>query len=765
MRVISVKGKHIMISGVVFILTVIILYLSAPEIMMHHALRLNNKGMQEEARVIYDRVVKYFPHSSQAASALYHSAGYDTPSYYNGLEERDLVYVFPTFTSSHGTRGIKKIPQRAVDKYTMLIDKYPQSTWSVHALKELAVTYFSLEDYESTEHCLKEYIGSARSPAEGYHMLAELYRIQGRTEEALRTIETCQGEYPKHLSLEISLLKGEILVDLERYDEAADITAQLPDMARSLYEDLCADLGMEVYTDNVNNWEDKANRLLASLEAKRNNFLLTGTVSGRITKGPAPFPDVYVYLQNKTRDNTSVSPPEYLAKTKTGPDGSFLFDGLSPGEYQIGLGVPGNRIAGYTLEKRDAMSSIALPEGATEAMNLRFVKTLEVLYPTGGIHLNQDSLTFSWEEVEGAKEYTLYAGPITTDNKDTITSIKYVPLISGITANSVTVRLEDYDLMKPLTVSFDENGVSPDVILGLLYPGGKFTWGVTAFDEKGSELTRSRDYRYLASETDLPLFSISGEIINKGDRLLLEGRYPESIQAYENILKEDPGNIHSLSALARLNHYGFNKTAADYRKAADYYRSILEIKDAPGIRESLAEVLFKSGDYEESYMHYRKVQEVDDNSWLIHYKMGQCLFLLGKAEDAFNCFDSAAQMDNGKYMRGYPIAAALVSNRVSKAVEYSGIVHEGAAYTGMLKEYRDRGFSVGTDIFILIEEGSLDRAMQTLDPNDTFHLFIRGLIQIIQSNYSEAQDTLNRLKLVASPEADILTQLLKGILN
>lgn len=81
-------------------------------------------------------------------------------------------------------------------------------------------------------------------------------------------------------------------------------------------------------------------------------------------------------------------------------------------------------------------------------------------------------------------------------------------------------------------------------------------------------------------------------------------------------------------------------------------------------------------------------------SWLTYYKIGQCQFLTGKTNDAFDSFDRAAGMKNGKYMRGYPVAASLVTNRTAKAIEYAGFADEGYLYLDELKEYAEKGYSV-----------------------------------------------------------------------
>ena len=770
MRTIRLKGKHIVYTIVFTVAALLIIYLAAgPPLLMHYAEKLAGSGRDKDAQAVYDRVAELFPYSSAAPIALYHSAGYNAPSHYwlgSRFEEAGVVYIFPDFSSSfHGKQLSKTDVQSAIEKYKKLVEKYPASRWAEHGLKQLAAVYHYLGDYKNTEHYLMEYKNRSRhSAAEGYLMLAELYRKQGNNGQALDAVETLLSEYPGYYALDAALLKGEILVDMGRLDEAEAIARRIPEMAREEYSGLDDHMGQDVRTDNVGLWVNRADRLTAVIEAARNNPDYSGRISGTITKGSTPFEGVYVYVQSKTYSNVTQSPPDYIAKARTGKDGRFSIEGLLPGRYQVGLGVPAHLLEGYTLEKKDAMSTLAVDRGKEASIDLRFVETLELISPTGGEQVDLGEITFAWKEVPGAKTYTLYVGPVTINDKGVISSYSFAPLATGITQNSITLSMEDFDLRRPLTVSYDENGVSPDVILGLLYPGGTFTWGVYAYNEDGSEITNSRGYGASYTQRDLPLVSVAGKITNKGDRLLMERKYAEAISFYEETLESNPNDIHSLSALAKLSHYGMNKTREDYLKAAGYYRRILDIADAPELRESLAEVLFEAGDYKEALAEYERI-EPQLASWLTHYKIGQCLFLIGRADDAFESFDRAALMENGKYMRSYPVAAAIAVNRMDKALEYAGLVDEGAYYLDGLKEYAKRDYSADGQIVSLIERGNLEGAINSLDDTKTFDLFLKGLLYRLAGDYSKSEDVLSGLRRMTSEESAFLTPILQKILG
>jgi|LFRM01.2.fsa_nt_gb tetratricopeptide (TPR) repeat protein len=770
MRTIRLKGKHIIYTIVFTVAALLIVYLAVgPPLLMHYAEKLAGSGRVKDAQAVYDRVAELFPYSSAAPIALYHSAGYNTPSHYrlgSRFEEAGVVYIFPDFSSSfHGKQLSKTDAQSAIKKYKKLTQRYPASPWAEHGLKQLAAVYHYLEDYEKAEHYLMEYINRSRhSAAEGYLMLAELYREQEKNGQALDAVETLLSEYPGNYALDAALLKGEILVDMGRLDEAEAIARRIPEMAREEYSDLNDYMGPDVRTDNVDLWVNRTDRLTAMIEAARDNPDYGGRISGTITKGDSPFEGVYVYVQSKIYSNVSQSPPDYIAKARTGKDGRFSIEGLLPGHYQVGLGVPAHLLEGYTLEKKDAMSMISVDREKEAIIDLRFVETLELISPTGGEQVDLGEITFTWEEVPGAKTYTLYVGPVTINDKGVISSYSFAPLVTGITQNSITLSMEDFDLRRPLTVSYDEKGVSPEVVLGLLYPGGTFTWGVYAYDENGSEITTSRGYGASYTQRDLPLVSVAGKITNKGDRLLMERKYAEAISFYEETLESSPNDIHSLSALAKLNHYGMNKTREDYLKAAGYYRRILDIADAPELRESLAEVLFEAGDYKEALAEYKRI-EPQLVSWLTHYKIGQCLFLTGRVDDAFENFDRAALMENGKYMRGYPVAAAIAGNRIDKALEYAALVDEGGLYLDDLQEYANKGYFVDGRIVSLVESGDLEGAINSLDDTETFGLFFKGLLYRLTGDYSKAEDVLLSLRRVTTDESALLTPILQKILG
>ena len=102
-------------------------------------------------------------------------------------------------------------------------------------------------------------------------MLAELYREQEKNGQALDAVETLLSEYPGNYALDAALLKGEILVDMGRLDEAEAIARRIPEMAREEYSDLNDYMGPDVRTDNVDLWVNRTDRLTAMIEAARDN--------------------------------------------------------------------------------------------------------------------------------------------------------------------------------------------------------------------------------------------------------------------------------------------------------------------------------------------------------------------------------------------------------------------------------------------------------------------------------------------------------------
>ncbi len=763
MKTIRLKGRLIILALLAVFLITAVIYAAVPEILMRQAHNYSGPGKSAQARKIYERIANWFPLSSKAPMALYLSAGYDAPAYYIGHRSSGLVYIFPDFTS-WSFDGVKNNPEAAVEKYNRLIENYPESPWAGHALKKLAAIHYHMREYEEAERYIKEYMEKTSFASEGYRMLAEIYREQGMLQEALEAVETSLHKHPGGLELEMTHLKAEILMEQGMYDEAADTARMLPDMAAKIYTGLKERSDEDTYLMNRNEWEERARRLIAIIEKKKENPDFAGRITGRVLKGGKPLANVYVFLQDKAMSSNDVSPPNYEFKTMTDGTGQFVFEGLPPGEYRIGLGVPYDALEGYSLRKTEKMSSLNLSaQNNEDTIQLNFMENIKLISPVGGKEVSLDGIRFQWKEVEGAYRYSLSIGAVTRGEDGTIKSVMSYGLMNHIEENSAVYNPHVLDLKKPTTLSYDEEGVSPSSILGPVYQGGEFTWGVIAYDENNMQITSSSGYGLAMHEKELPIFKIPGELHSKGDRLLIQKKYEEAVAAYEEAVEKDPADIHSLSVLAKLNHYGMNKDMEDYRNAEHYYRQVLALVDAPDMRESLADVLMKQERFDEACREYEKLVQEGSDQWLHSYRIGQCLFRSGRTDEAFAWFDRASSLENGKYMRSYPVILSVLLGKTDKALDYARMVDGGTEYYENLTSYRQQGFRVDTDTLSLIEKGDLEGALKSLASDKPHDLFIKGLILKVTGDQEQLTAIRSSLADMEGPGPAILSDLLEKL--
>lgn len=95
--------------------------------------------------------------------------------------------------------------------------------------------------------------------------------------------------------------------------------------------------------------------------------------------------------------------------------------------------------------------------------------------------------------------------------------------------------------------SYGEDGLNPDSILGLVYPGGQFTWSVAAYNE-ASILINKSDGIYMTMNHAIPFFSLDKAGQLQGDKYVLNQDYEQAIVKYQ----EEMTNPYALRALALI---------------------------------------------------------------------------------------------------------------------------------------------------------------------------------------------------------------------
>lgn len=345
---IKIKGKYLVLVGLVLLVLAIVGYSNLPDLLYWRAESLESQGKFEEAQIYYERVAEYFPQSEKSGKALYFSAQKDTSQ----LADGGLVYIFPGSTGGSSREGGERNLQRALEKFKKVCTDYPESPWAKHALQELGKIYYSLGDYEKAKKYLMESLEKSEMRAvESTELLGDIY-LKGKNEKkALELANRSLEERPGFCPLEIMELKGKALLALEEYEEAKALFEMLPQKAESEYRDLSEDEEPSTKNLNIEIWEKKAQGYLRKLEVMKKSKGEKAVVLGQVCLGGKAFSNVSVYLVDKR-----IHEEYYTGSTRDLPriiadeEGRFSFSDLVPGTYMLGLGVRPEDVKGFTIK-------------------------------------------------------------------------------------------------------------------------------------------------------------------------------------------------------------------------------------------------------------------------------------------------------------------------------------------------------------------------------------------------------------------------------
>lgn len=539
-------------------------------------------------------------------------------------------------------------------------------------------------------------------------------------------VELSLTEKPGFNPLKMMELKGKALLALGKYSQAREVFEELPKKAAIDYKRILKDEKPETIRANIYNWEELARGYLRKLDAIQKNNNQRGAISGKIFKGGKEFEGAYVYLIDK-----AVNKDYYtgytgdLTKVVTGPDGAFSFKNLLPGNYALGVGVRPTDVQGFTMQQ--VKENIKLESGQVVKRDLNFTPVIKLKSPLAET-IEKKKVTFKWEPVDGSTSYSLFIGPVSRDQNGRIYSTHTYVLQSGIKNCQVTIDASnELDIINfNKGIAYDDSGVNPASILGL-FSGGEFTWGVYAYDTKGNRITNSTGYGFYQDQNDLPVFKIHQDGLTKGDELLLARKYEAAIDAYQEQLQKNPQDIHSLLVLARLYQYGPKHEASDPTKAAYYYKRLLKIVDLAEVREALADVYYRSGQYDKANIMYSSLLDTPGESWLIHYRKALIEFRQGRPQKSLEMLEQAVNMENGIYVRSFPVVLSILMGKPDKAINFASKVDKDEEYDTYLIEYVNKNYTVRPDVREVILSGEYDLAHEMLT-SEQHDMFIKGLL-------------------------------------
>lgn len=293
----------------------------------------------------------------------------------------------------------------------------------------------------------------------------------------------------------------------------------------------------------------------------------TLSLSGRVLMDGKPQADAMVYL--RPAEANSWFSPGYLRypSVMTDEDGIYRFYDAAPGAYEIGVAILPEQLEGL-VRTNATEEPLVLENGSPKTFDIRFVPKLETIAPTNGTEIDSDHIQFEWEPYSGAVSYRVNIQSLVPDQDDQLKGRAAIGLQESWTDAKAIYTVAELRGYAERGVHYDSEGPSPSSVLGIVYPGGHFSWSVDAYDAQGRKLSSSSTY-YAAYTNQLPLFSLSAEGQLAGDRHVLTRDWEEAITAY----KQEEHRQEAIRALGLI--YAFGTDMGEGGKDAELARSYL----------------------------------------------------------------------------------------------------------------------------------------------------------------------------------------------
>lgn len=302
-------------------------------------------------------------------------------------------------------------------------------------------------------------------------------------------------------------------------------------------------------------------------------------ISGRVTVDGVGIPFIEIYLQNP-RDPHSSRGGNFVAITDK--NGYFETIKIKDRGYEIGIGI-GTPVIFDNVYKEKEIRRIDL-RGDME-FNFEFTQPMKIISPGLDEEPKDGKFTVEWEAIREADYYTIHSIGYKDLESNFGTNIRF-PIYDEngeeeIRNTKAIFDIEDLNNYgSGIMYTGEEDGtkeakLTPQGVLGYFGPGSNMTIFVNAYDKEGNLLNSSLPI--ISYSDDLPSIKVPGEDFSEGEKLILDRKYEESIDYYEEVLMEDENNTEALKYLYRLYYYNYYQDEDKQEIGIDYGIRFYEI--------------------------------------------------------------------------------------------------------------------------------------------------------------------------------------------
>lgn len=755
-------------------------YLLTPQLIASSITKQEQAGDFGKALLLKERLIEYFPGSEEARWEAFELAE-------SLFQTEERVIIGPDFTTG-GFRGIdgqdiRITAEQAARLLEQVAEGQQETMWKNHTMLKLAEVYRLEGKYEQAE---ETFLRAAQSfaldnedswAAQAKGSLAEMY-LQMDTEKALVLIEQSLREYPEERRADFLAQKGDGYYLQGDYDQAeqsyrealgqAELDWQKiqSHISESSQGDKAVSLNAELEQQPV--YRHSKSRLEQISQLKGEGNVQRGSIQGQILSGNTAMPNVLVYLINEAEhdgrsnnlDGIAALPP-----VKTDDDGKFEFQSVASGRYFIALGVLPEDLEG--LGRFKGLEGFDVESGQKVQLKYAFQPRINFREPSGQQSYKQgEELKISWDEVQEASSYNLHIA-LHLDNG--YVSTVYRKSLAG---NFYVFHPQGLALREMNFVARSDNILAPSAILGSFYPGAELYFFVEAIDKQGKSIADSEGYVFQLYG-NYPSILVEGQgadHLSPGDRLVIEKKYAEAVQAYKKELEAKPSDPNILLSLARLYSYGWEERTVDQeitlgfgenpQTALDYYTKLLKNTREKFIIEEAASTAVQAGNTKLALELYEEIQGEFEAGSFWYYLMGELYFQNGQPDKALTYYL--------KYLEGQrefrdlgPVMALLYEDEVSGALT----LLQSKDYSQRRRYYPQGGTEEPTDIKALEKHlESYRQGAPSILTRADFQKYLLEIIRIDGNNrWAQIETFQNNIKVLG--EQDVLVKVLAELVK
>ncbi len=429
-----------------------------------------------------------------------------------------------------------------------------------------------------------------------------LMHVNGNNNGAEKIIS--QYEDTEYADVKLDILKMETALFNENYDEAVLISEKIATIDRKTRDEIV--FGSSRYYDR-NYWLDKFSKSMKGSNAVKGTVTYMGQ--------PMPFVEIYVQEAGGLRGGGD----NYIGITNE--NGEFKTIGLKNGIYSIGMGLNTSLLEDKVIS-RSGYEYVTV-DGSDKEMNFAFNSTINVSSPKPGEKISGNEFTVSWGKVDGADHYTVqvvvFSSPYKKGGSSMTTPISDK---NGNGEFKENYAVFDVDKLKERSTGISYEGeemiLGYEGVLGNFLHGIEYPITVNACDENGKVITGSLPMRTYYDK--IPSITIEGSITD-GEKMIIDKKYPEAIEYYENILSEEPDNIDALVYLIKIHGIGWKKGERNIERAVELGKKYADLTGDTQLIFRVLDTMDRDEIKENKDLIYSVIKNSDENLGTKGYRL------------------------------------------------------------------------------------------------------------------------------------------------